>query len=89
MRRWIAAIGVFALFAVFTLGVIHEYDHDIGHAAESCAICATVRAPRAASPLAALLVCVSLASILLATPDRQLVRPVPRSTRSSRGPPLA
>lgn len=87
-RRWIAALGALALLAVFTLGVVHEYDHEVGHAGESCAICATVRAPRATAPAIATLVCVVLASILLAAPTGQLVRPVARSTRRTRGPPL-
>ncbi|MDG2306769.1 MAG: hypothetical protein P8R42_19375 [Candidatus Binatia bacterium] len=30
-RRWIAALGALALFAVFTPGgVVHEYDHSSG-----------------------------------------------------------
>ncbi|MDG2305500.1 MAG: hypothetical protein P8R42_12805 [Candidatus Binatia bacterium] len=87
-RRWMVALGAFALFAVFTLGVVHEYDHDVGHASESCAICATVRAPRATSPSVATLVCVVLSSIFLAAPVGESARPVARSTRSARGPPL-
>lgn len=82
-------MGALALFAVFTFGVVHEYDHDVGHTAESCAICATVRAPRATSPAVATLVFVLLASFFLAAPVGQVARPVARSTRRTRGPPPA
>ena len=88
-RRLIAALGVLSLLAVFTLGVAHEYGHDAGHASESCAICVTARAPQATSPAMATLLLVALAGLVLATRGPEVSRVTARSTRITRGPPLA
>lgn len=86
---WTTVLAITALFAVLTLGIAHEYDHDAEHVAESCAICATVRAPRAASPLTATIVFLLLATAFVAPTVGVAARPTTRSARCSRGPPCA
>ncbi len=87
--RQIALAAGFSLFVAITFGIAHEFEHEVAHLAEDCAVCTTVRAPLVTAATSAPLAPVVVSSAIVLMPCLENAPLVARSVRTIRGPPLA